>query len=58
MFINDHTGWNNEFQKLFSIVVKQEGEAAEGVGGRMKRQLFQQRRRDSDLLHVVDTIDK
>lgn len=27
-------------QKLFFIVVRQEGEAAEGVGGRIERQLF------------------
>lgn len=27
----------------FSVVVKQEGGADEGVGGRIKRQLFQQR---------------
>lgn len=48
--------WNSK--ALFFIVVKQEGEAAEGVGGKMKRQLFQQRRRDNDLLHVVDTTNK
>lgn len=47
-----------KLKKLFSIVVKQEGEAAEGVGGRMKRQLFQQRSRDNDLPHAVDTIDR
>lgn len=46
-----------KLEKLFSIVVKQEeAEAAEGVGGRMERQLFEQRSRDNDLPHAVDTI--
>lgn len=52
-FLNDHTGCHS---KLFSIVVKQEGGAAEGVGGKRNRQLCQQR--VNDLLHVVDTINK
>lgn len=33
-------GLLNRTQRLFFIVVQQEGEAARGVGGRTERQLF------------------